>query len=128
MTPTQCYIFPDVVGRQRLQSSSKSHRRATEPQTSRPHSFDVLVGFSLTHFGRQASLSTLAEKACCNISNLFHRFARLCWLRVLEGNCVATPATSITNHRQSIISINWDLRYRTPSTFSSYHDRSDCGH
>ena len=34
-------------------------------------------------------LSTLAEKACCNLSNFFRLFARLRWLRVLEeGNCI----------------------------------------
>ena len=57
VTPQRSYISPDVAGRQRLQSSNRSHR-CRRAQTSRPPSQWSLEG-NLIHFGWQAHLSLI---------------------------------------------------------------------
>ena len=65
-----------------------------------------------SHLLRPASFtfSTLAGKACCNLSNFLRPSERLRWLRVLEeGYYVATLATSTTNQKQRVINNTWLL-------------------
>ena len=102
VTLRRSYISTVVVGRQLLQSSSTSHRRVAVPQR---RDRLPLNSWRESHLLRPANLTltTLAGKACCDL----HPYARLCYLHVLEeGNCVATSATSSTNHKQKDVQLH----------------------
>ena len=61
MTLRRSYIFFDVVGRQRLQSSSTSHRRVTQPKGQDRLPIDVLAGVLLTSTAKLHSLNVGGE-------------------------------------------------------------------
>ena len=80
------YISDGSVFSQTAQAIIKS------PNSKRQDRFPIdVIGESHLLWPVSFTLATLAGKACCNPSNFFRAFARLCWLCVLEeGNCVAT--------------------------------------
>ena len=82
------------------------------------HDTYIFLTIDQSHLFWPASftLSTLARKACCDLSKLLHSFARLCELRMLEeGNSVATSSTTNKKMPKTLGFI-----YGSPSTLSSY--------
>ena len=69
--------LPNVIRRQRLQLSSTSHRRVAEPscQNRRPLKL-CRESLALTSAAILHTLSILAGKACCDLSNFLRTFAR----------------------------------------------------
>ena len=63
VTPRRNYISLDVVGRQRLQSSSTSHRRVAEPQRQDRLPNAVLAEISLYQRWRERHVVTLATSS-----------------------------------------------------------------